>query len=116
MAIVTFPRVGRVIQKVETKFHQAALAKATTKSGMLIVYPRVDDRYADASAKVTFLAKLVNPNHEMRIVISFMACSGTASDAVVGTAADGRAMGNSRDFSPWLMELPNRRYLLHYRP
>lgn len=83
---------------------------------MLIVYPRVDDRYADASAKVTFLTKLVNSSHDMRIVISFVACSVTALDAVVGTAADGRAMGNSRDFSLWLMELPNRGYLLHNRP
>lgn len=116
MAIVTFPRVGRVIQEIETKFYQAALAKATTESGMLIVYPRVNDCDADASAKVTFLAKLVNSGHDMRIVIFFVTRSVTASDAVVGSAPDRRTMGNGRDFLLWLMELPNGRYLLHYRP
>lgn len=114
---MAFPRVGSVVQEVEAKFHQATLAKATSKGGMFIVNTRVYHCHTDTSSQIALLAELVDSSHEMRVVVAFMACGITAMEAVrTRTAAGGRIVGNTRNFSLGLVQLSDRRYLLDRRP
>jgi hypothetical protein len=84
---------------------------------MLVVHARVHHCHTDTSPEVAFLTKLVNPGHDVRIVIVIVARRIPASEAVRGnTTADGGAMGNAGNLSPRRMKLPDRRDLLHYRP
>jgi hypothetical protein len=113
---VAFPWVGSVVKEVEAKFHQTALSKAASESGMLIINAGVHYRHADTTSEVAFLAQLVDSGHDVREVIVSVVCA-TASETVRGdTTADGRAMSNARNLSLRLLQLPDGRDLLHTRP
>lgn len=84
MSILTFPRVTRVGEEVETKLHQAALSKAASKSRMLVINTRIHNCHTDARSQVAFLTKLVDSDHDVGIVIAFVARSIAASEAARG--------------------------------
>lgn len=114
---LAFPWVGGVVKEVETEFHQTSLTKAPSQSRVLVVNSGVDDRHTNTTSSVAFPAELVNPGHDVRVVVVSMLWSATSAEAMRGDiAADERVMTNARHGWFRLVHLPNGGDFLHPRP
>jgi hypothetical protein len=114
---LAFPWVGGVVKEVETEFHQTSLTKTPSQSRVLVVNSGVDDRDTNTTSSVAFLVELVNPGHDVRVVVVSMLWSATPVEAMRGDiTADERVMTNARHGLFRLVHFPNGGDFLHPRP